>query len=89
MRQVRMIGTGLAVLLGGLGWAGLAGAQLPVTTPYVAVPAPQMAPTPAAPLTTTQTPASQPSSTPGSLTVRLNGRMTAGFGAVSDSGRAR
>jgi hypothetical protein len=88
MRQVRVIGTGLAVLLGGLGWAGLAGAQLPMTAPYVANPAPQMAPTPAAPAAT-QTQASQPPSTPGSVTVRLNGRITAGFGAVSDSGRSR
>jgi len=88
MRQVRLIATGLAVLLGGLGWAGLAGAQLPVTAPYVATPAPQMAPTPAAPAVT-QTQASRPTATPGGVTVRLNGRMTAGFGAVSDSGRSR
>jgi hypothetical protein len=47
-----------------------------------------MAPTPAAPATT-QTQARQPPSAPGSVTVRLNGRMTAGFGAVSDSGRSR
>jgi hypothetical protein len=83
MRQIRMIATGLAMLLGGLGWAGVAGAQLPVTAPYVATPAPQMAPTPApAPQT------SQPSATPGSVTVRLNGRVTTGFGAASDSGRS-
>ena len=86
MRQVRTIGTGLAVLLGGLGWAGLAGAQLPVTAPYVATPAPQMAPTPAPPAATQTSP---PPLTPGSVTVRLNGRMTAGFGAAFDSGRAR
>jgi len=88
MRQVRLIGTGLAMLLGTVGWVGLAGAQLPVTGSYVPTPVPQAAPTPAIPAVT-QTQASKPPSTPGSVTVRMGARMTAGFGAVSGSGLTR
>jgi len=86
MRQIRLIGTGLAVLIGVLGWTDVAVAQLPVTGSYVAAPAPQGAPTPAAPAAT-QTPASKPPSTPGTATVRIRGTMGAGFGAASGSGR--
>jgi hypothetical protein len=78
----------LAVLLGLVGWTGLAGAQLPVTGPYVPTPVPQGAPTPASPAPA-QTQASKPPSAAGGVTVRMGGRMTAGFGAVSDSGRTR
>jgi hypothetical protein len=48
----------------------------------------QGAPTPASPAPA-QTQASKPPSAAGGVTVRMGGRMTAGFGAVSDSGRTR
>jgi hypothetical protein len=87
MRQPRLIGTGLAVLLGVLGWASEAGAQL-TTGPNVPASASQAAPTPAAPAAT-QTQASKPPTAPGTVTVRVGGRMIAGFGAASGSGLTR
>jgi hypothetical protein len=86
MRQVRSIGTGLAVLFGVLGWASLAGAQLTVTDPYA--PAPHTAPPPAAPAAT-QTQASKPPAAPGSVTVRMSGRIIGGVGVTSGSGLTR
>lgn len=82
MRRVGSIGAALAVVLGGLGWASLAGAQL-TTGPVAPAPAPQTAPTPAA------TQASQPSPAPGSVTVRMDGRIISGVGVTSGSGLTR
>jgi hypothetical protein len=82
MRQIRSIGTGLAVLLGLVGWTGLAGAQLPVTGPYVPTPVPQGAPTPASPAPA-QTQASKPPSAAGGGVPRSTKSLAQGAGEGS------
>ena len=76
------IGSGMLMLLAS---AGVAAAQAP-SPGYVPAPVPTM---PAAPVHATAMPAPKPQQplAPGSMAVRLDGRLVSGFGVVSDSGR--
>ncbi len=61
-------------------------AQTPPPDAFVPAPLPQPA-VPTAPTTATPTPGAKQPLSPGSMTMRLNGRLTMGAGVASDSGR--
>ena len=80
MRQLRSTGPGLVLLFGLVAWAVPAGAQAP-TQGFVPAPVPHTITPPAA------APAGKPTLAPGSMTVRINGRINAIAGVASDSSR--
>jgi uncharacterized Zn-binding protein involved in type VI secretion len=80
---MRLIAIGLVLLLAA---AGTAAPQSPPAAGYTPAPVPDA---PAKPNQATAKPAPQPKQpvAPGSMQVRINGRVVTGVGVVSDSGQ--